>query len=182
MKREVGMVVGGVVRVGGKDVAREVSATALGAWGVGAGSACIVRSMVGGSDRPAWMAGAASAFEESLPRLVERAREAGVEIWWRPTHEDVLSDVPSTLTFFRRHTGFGLVLDPRAMLTEEMVPRADEHVERVLEALGGHEALRLVVVRPGRVGEIVQGRVDSHVASSVPLVWVGDGVSGVGLQ
>lgn len=182
MKREVGQVVDGVVRVGGKDVAREVSGTVLGTMGVGVGLACIVRSRVDTGDRPAWMAGAATAFEEGLPRLVERAREAGVEIWWRPTHEDVLSDVPSTLTFFRRHSGSGLVVDPWAMMTEEMMPRAEEHVERVLEAIGGHEALRLVVVRPGRVGEIVQRRVDSHVAASVPLVWVGDGVSGVGLQ
>jgi hypothetical protein len=182
MKREVGKVVEGVVRVGGKDVAREVSVTDLGTLSVSAGLACIVRSTVGRSDRPAWMAGAASAFEEGVPGLVERAREAGVEIWWRPTCEDVLSDVPSTLTFFRKHPEFGLVLDPGALLTAEMIPRAEEHVERVLEALGGHEALRLVVARAGRVGEMVEARVDAHVAASAPLVWVGDGVSGVGLQ
>lgn len=181
MARALGEVRGGVIRVGGRDVARVMPAVAVDELEVVGGLPIAVRAMVGGGDRPLWMPGAGAEFEVAAARLAERAKEKAVEVWWRPTREDVLSDVPSTLSFFRKHAGFGLVLDPGAMMTAEMMPRVAEHVERVLEALGGHQALRLVVVRGGKVGEVVERRMEGLVGEGVPMVRVGELV-GVGLQ
>lgn len=181
MMRAKGEVRGGVVWVGGREVARVTPAVTVGEIAVSAGLPMVVRAMGARSERPAWMASEAGVFDEAVERLGEAARGRGVEVWWRPTREDVLSDVPSTLSFFRKHAGFGLVLDPGAMLTAEMMLRVEEHVERVLEVLGGHEALRLVVVRGGKVGEVVERLMEGLVASDVAVVRVGDS-EGVGLQ
>lgn len=181
MMRPLGDVFGGVVRVEGRDVARFAPEKALEAIDVTGDLPMVVRSVGGRSGRLSWIPSEVSAFEASVDEFVQRARASALELWWRPTCEDVLSDVPSTQSFFRRRSGFGLVLDPGAMMTDEMMPRADEHAQRVLEALGAHEALRLVVVRK-RAGEVVERLMEKLVPLSVPMVRIGDGVEGVGLH
>lgn len=70
-----------------------------------------------------------------------------------PSAGHVLSDIPSCLMFLRGRSGADvqLLLDPMAMMTAEMAPRADEHVERVLESLADHPAVAGVVVANGEV-------------------------------
>lgn len=66
--------------------------------------------------------------------------------WPHPRH--VLSDVQSCATFLKRREGqpFEVLLDPTGLLTEAMVPRAEDHLTRAMEALAGHPAVPAVVV------------------------------------
>lgn len=61
---------------------------------------------------------------------------------------EVLSDVPSLRRFLKDREGGGwrFVLDPVGMLADSMVGNAEEHVRRVLEMLGSHEACGAVVL------------------------------------
>lgn len=181
MRRAEGVVKDDVLRIDGRDVARVSPTHALHALHVTGSLPIVVRATVGRGDRPSWLPGAAAEFEAQAVRLAGEAAERSVEVWWRPTREDVLSDVPSTLSFYRKHAGFGLVLDPGAMMTLEMMPRVEEHAERILEALGGHAALRFVVGRPGPLADVLERQIDRFVAPQTPIVWVGDS-EGVGLH
>lgn len=80
-------------------------------------------------------------------------RGHGVQLCLRPRAEHVLSDAPSCLTFLRSGAGemVRLVLDPMAMMTASMMPRAEEHVGRVLSALAGHPSVAAVMVANARV-------------------------------
>lgn len=82
---------------------------------------------------------------------------SGARLCLLPHAAQVLSDVPSCLLFLRSAAAEGvqLVLDPVALLTPAMLDRAEEHLERILEALAGHPgvaALRLTSARLGPDG------------------------------
>lgn len=62
---------------------------------------------------------------------------------------EVLSDVPSLRRFLKDREGGGwrFALDPVGMVADSMVANAEEHVKRVLEMLGSHEACGAVVLK-----------------------------------
>jgi hypothetical protein len=73
------------------------------------------------------------------------------EFWFWPSTNGVLSDVPSTGSFFRANQGgpFRLFLDPASLLTPEMLPKAEDHLERIFSALAGSaSAILLANVEP----------------------------------
>jgi len=98
--------------------------------------------------------GAASLFERDpaswTPAARERfeawleAAEAGLagthrRILFRPHARHVLGDPQTCLTFLRERAGerFGIVLDAPALLEPEMLDRAEAHLTRAFDALGG---------------------------------------------
>jgi hypothetical protein len=101
-----------------------------------------------------WSRGAWEKLESEVEPMAGR-------ILIRPHARHVLSDAQSCVTFFRKHGGVALLLDPVAMLTPEMVGRAEEHLERTVGTLGG-QAAAVVVSGAARVetawgAELVSG-------------------------
>jgi hypothetical protein len=94
-----------------------------------------------GSELP-WMPQARARFDSSVGRL---ATSRGT-FWLWPSASGVLSDVPSTQTFFRARAdqAFGLFLDPAALLTPAMIPKAEDHLARIFAALSGTAAAILL--------------------------------------
>lgn len=90
-------------------------------------------------DEGMWMPGPRAAFQELA--MVFEARHAGRKVAVWPRAASALSDVPSTSAFMRAHEAWGLVLEPAALLTEEMATRAGEHLERIVSSLASHERL-----------------------------------------
>ncbi|GJQ28149.1 MAG: hypothetical protein HBSAPP03_00330 [Phycisphaerae bacterium] len=104
----------------------------------------IVPVAMGSPESPAWMPTARRAFEAALGPWDELAAQGRAALW--PMAEGVISDIPSTLSFLRARSGWGLVLEPAAMMTAGMRPEAEDHVARLAEALAGHGSLRGVVL------------------------------------
>lgn len=82
-----------------------------------------------------WMPAARTAFQKDIESLRANPPEVG-EYWLWPSTGGVLSDVPSTQTFFRSTAGFRLLLDPASLLTPAMIPKAEDHLERIMAGLG----------------------------------------------
>lgn len=82
-----------------------------------------------------WMPAARAAFQAATDALRTKPPIVG-EYWLWPSAGGVLSDVPSTQTFFRGTTGFRLLLDPASLLTPAMIPKAEDHLERIMAGLG----------------------------------------------
>jgi hypothetical protein len=82
-----------------------------------------------------WMPAARSAFQAAIETLRNKPPAVG-EYWLWPSAGGVLSDVPSTQTFFRGTSGFRLFLDPASLLTPAMIPKAEDHLGRILLGLG----------------------------------------------
>lgn len=95
-------------------------------------------------DEGMWMPGPRAAFQELAANFEARHAGRGVAVW--PRAGSALSDVPSTNAFMRGHESWGLVLEPAGLLTEEMVSRAEEHLERIVVSLAAHERLVGVVL------------------------------------
>lgn len=89
-----------------------------------------------------------AAMDAGLAAWIERARVGGWELWLRPDARGLVSDAPTVLGLLRRHAGspLRLFLEPAALLTPSMIPRAEDHLRRVCEALAGHEATAAVLV------------------------------------
>lgn len=72
----------------------------------------------------------------------------------RPHSRHVLSDPQSCFTFLKRRAAvvgaggqpFELLLDPVAFLTLAMIPRAEDHLTRAMDALADHPAVSAVVI------------------------------------
>lgn len=129
----------------------------------GSGVAVGLGTAVGGEDGPA-MAWGASAWAWLDERVAGAEAAWGAHggghsgghsgarwVWPRVGEEgaaEVLSDVPSLRRFLKEREGGGwrFVLDPVGMLAESMMGNAEEHVRRVLEVMGSHEACGAVVL------------------------------------
>jgi hypothetical protein len=97
-------------------------------------------------ERPAWLPAAAGAWATYVRTLESSSGWARLAVL--PTHDGVISDVPSTLTFLRGHPSWSMVLEPAALLTPEMAEAAEEHLERMGDALAGHAALVGCILPP----------------------------------
>jgi len=95
-----------------------------------------------------WMPAARVAFQTAAESLLTRPPVVG-EYWLWPSAGGVLSDVPSTQTFFRSTAGFRLFLDPASLLTPAMIPKAEDHLDRIMAGLGSlASAVLLANVEP----------------------------------
>ncbi|MBX3377169.1 MAG: hypothetical protein KF678_09235 [Phycisphaeraceae bacterium] len=85
------------------------------------------------------------AWCDAIAPGLERAQGVAC-LWPHPRH--VLSDVQSCVTFLKKRSGqrFEVLLDPAGLLTEAMLPRAEDHLTRAMEALAGHDNVKAVVV------------------------------------
>jgi hypothetical protein len=70
---------------------------------------------------------------------VEASAISARVVWW-PLATDVISDGPSLLTFLRSRPQRRFLFDPHGLLTEAMLPKAEDHLARLEEALGTHPA------------------------------------------
>ncbi len=97
-----------------------------------------------------WGPAGRAAFESWCDRLLPALRERRLTALLRTSARDVLSDAPTCADFLRRREGqpFELLLDPCAMLTESMLPAADDHLLRIFESLGMHPRVGALVL-PG---------------------------------
>lgn len=105
-------------------------------------------------DSPSWLPVARAAGNEAADFLDRLAKRLGHRptIW--PHARDVISDPPSLLQFLRARPAWRFLVDPGAMLSGEMLPRAIEHLERYLEVFPGHpQAGPVVLGLPGTEGE-----------------------------
>lgn len=126
---------------------------------------------------------------EAVSSLRDPLEMAGSRLCLRPRAADVLSDLPSCLTFLRSPAAAAarLVLDPMALLTPSMLERADDHLERILGTLGGHPqvaALMLTNAGPDGAGRPFtpiglhreEGVVDSRRLIALAAAHAGPGV------
>ncbi len=87
-----------------------------------------------------WGPGGWSALERACEGM-----EAG-RVLLRTHARHVLSDAQRCLAFLRRWEGkVGLLLDPMAMLEVSMLDRAEEHLDRIVGALGAHPGVGAMV-------------------------------------
>lgn len=95
-----------------------------------------------------------AAFESLCDRLAAELAPRGATALFRPHVRHVLSDAPSSVGFLQRRAGgpFGLLLDPVAMLARGMLPRAEEHLARILGALAANPATWGVVLANAQPG------------------------------
>lgn len=108
-----------------------------------------VRTPAGDGLTP-WMAPARADWARRADLFEADARAVGSTPAILPHHADVLSDIPSVLTFLRARPAWALILCPRWLLTPDMEPRAEDHLRRVGETFGTHPALRGILLTPDR--------------------------------
>ncbi|MCC5822962.1 MAG: hypothetical protein LAT64_07040 [Phycisphaerales bacterium] len=92
-----------------------------------------------------WSGDAWKQFDTEVEHLIEAA-PCPVLLW--PGPGSVLSDAVSTLSFARRQSAVGLLVDPAAWITASMHADAADHLDRFARALTGCETVRAVAVRP----------------------------------
>ncbi len=101
-------------------------------------------------ERPAlsWAAPARAKLDESIEAALTALRPTNIEILLHPLATDLVSDIPSALGVLRKWSAqpLGLLLEPAALFTESMLPRAEDHLQRMGEALGEHPATAAVFV------------------------------------
>ncbi|MBL9032320.1 MAG: hypothetical protein JNM80_11535 [Phycisphaerae bacterium] len=90
----------------------------------------------------------------AMCEAAERAISPGGLIALRPRVGHALSDVPTCVRFLRERGGgpWRLLLDPVGMLSRGMLGDAEDHVRRIVDALGSHVgvwAMLLTNVEPG---------------------------------
>lgn len=76
-----------------------------------------------------WGPAGRAAFDKRIDALAGRTDRVLI----RPHARHVVSDIPSVATLARRFEGgsVGVLLEPAALFTPEMLPDADEHLERI---------------------------------------------------
>ncbi len=116
-------------------------------------------------------------LDEACERLRGSASRAGAEFVLVPTADGVLSDVPSAGSFVRGHEGgeFGVLLEPAAMLTGQMLSASEDHVRRMVRFAAETAAVRGVVISSvrGAAGGgveccgVEEGEIDAGVLGSI---------------
>lgn len=102
-----------------------------------------------------WLPASRAKFNEAISALASKPGQ----FWLWPSANGVLSDVPSTASFFRakESSPFRLFLDPASLLTPDMLPKAEDHLARILQGLAGQAtAILLANVEPSGGIEGVQ--------------------------
>lgn len=83
-------------------------------------------------------------------------RQPGTRLLLLPHASDVLSDTQRCLTFLTKRGGgaggFGVVIDPMALLTESMLERAGDHLARVAASVLPAYGVAAMVIHPAAYG------------------------------
>lgn len=89
-----------------------------------------------------WTAGPRAKLDQAIEGLLPVLRERGATLLIRPALGDMVSDIPSALGIIRKWSNqpVGLLVEPSALLTESMIERVADHLQRIGEALGEHDA------------------------------------------
>lgn len=99
-------------------------------------------------DPRVWTDAGWSAFEAACG-MIAGATGGGHGVWFRPHARHVLGDAQRCRVAARgwaeRGQGFGLLLEPAALLTPSMLEAAADHIARMLEAVGDSPALAGIV-------------------------------------
>lgn len=117
-------------------------------------------------DFRAWGKEAWSTFDAwcdlQLPRLVT----TGVTLCFRPHPRHTLSDAQSCVSFLKKRAGqpFRVLLDPVGMLTSSMIPRAEDHLHRIMDALADHSGVAGVMV-----SNAVSSTIDPELLAPAPV-------------
>lgn len=98
-------------------------------------------------DPRTWGPAGWSGLQAAVDRVIGAWMGAGT-LLLRPHARHALSDAQRCLTLLRQREGqpIGLVLDPASMLEPSMLPHAEDHLTRMLGALGDHPMVAAVVV------------------------------------
>jgi len=140
-------------------------------------------------DPRTWMAAGWKAFEALCDHLGPSLRTLGWTLCFQPHARHVLSDAKGCREFLARRSGqpFAVALAPATMLERSMLPRLEDHLVRLFEALGPAAALVLLEdVQPdtdedglprrttlggGRLPrELVLSLLREHVPASTPVM------------
>lgn len=114
----------------------------------------ILRSQRDNSDAEgsfaSWSTAGWEAFEVAVSEITKtlKSRDQPCQLIIWPGAGSVLSDAISTLTFARKDTGAGLLIDPVAWISETMLADSEDHLSRFAQALVLCESAVGVVVRP----------------------------------
>lgn len=125
---------------------------------------------------PLWLPGPRGQWAK-FAKYVEGISENKTQLilWSRST--DVISDSPSTLSFVRSNPKWKFLLDPVALITEEMRRDVMEHVDRLVELMLPHEACA-GVVHPGQIlGSTALSAFEKAVAARGLVWWRVDGAA-----
>lgn len=94
----------------------------------------------------AWLPSARADFS-AWCTAIERVARADMELVIWPHASGSISDVPSLQSFLRERGGrWKFLFDPVAMLTESMLPRQEDHFDRLFDSLAGHPLAAAAVV------------------------------------
>ena len=96
-----------------------------------------------GIDPRAWMPRARAGLFERFCELCELAAGQGREVWMRPHARHAVGDLPIIAKWCIEPPGgnFRILLDPCSLLTAQMLPLAEDHLERIFGAASGQFVL-----------------------------------------
>jgi hypothetical protein len=146
-----------------------------------------------------WMGAGGTQFAGRCDVLAEELAAANRTLAWRPHARHVLSDHPSVLAFMKtRGAPFGLALDPAALFEPSMLDTAEDHLERIMAALGPRASVVLlgdvdvdvdgetctaVPLGRGRLPrEVMLGLLERFVREGTPVVGGGGADTGAGMD
>lgn len=95
-----------------------------------------------------WQPAAWDALDEVLDWLAPQLTELDMTLVLRPHARHVLSDAQACMNFLQRHDSerLGILLDPAATLTVDMLDLAEDHLVRAFEALASHPRVPAIVL------------------------------------
>ncbi|MFI4897013.1 MAG: hypothetical protein ACIARR_04225 [Phycisphaerales bacterium JB059] len=151
--------------------------------------------IIGDDDRPSphtWTPEGWKALDRWLDDTLPRLDASGHALLLRPDAGHILSDARSCLSILqqRQTPNLRLLLDPVAMLTPDMLPDAEDHLRRFLDALLHHPATAAVILTdatperdrltPRALGDgvldpgLLDRLIERVLAAEVPPVLLGD--------
>ncbi len=88
------------------------------------------------------------ALDAWCDQVLPFAAAAGARLCFRPHPRHVIADAQACMSFLKRREGqpVEILLDPAGLLTAAMLPRAEDHLKRIVDALASHPAVPAVVV------------------------------------
>jgi hypothetical protein len=95
-----------------------------------------------------WTKDGWAALDAWCDALIPHAAAAGATICFRPHPRHVLADAQACMSFLKRRESqpVEVLLDPAGFLTGTMLPRAEDHLRRVLDALASHPAVPAILI------------------------------------
>lgn len=89
-----------------------------------------------------------AALDAWCDQVVPYAAAAGATLCLRPHPRHVLADAQACVSFLKRRESqpVEIFLDAAGLLTASMLPRAEDHLKRIMDALASHPAVPAVLI------------------------------------